>query len=99
MADLLTVETFSDKINEIFEVEIDAAHTTPLTLTEVTAGRLANYPEKKREPFSLFFTSNASAALDQKTYSVKHPTIGTFDLFLVPVDRPEHGFQYQAVFT
>jgi hypothetical protein len=35
----------------------------------------------------------------QQIYQVEHPTLGSFELFLVPVGPDEQGMCYEAVFN
>jgi hypothetical protein len=52
-----------------------------------------------REPFSLTFAGPREPLLGQGTYTLSHPTLGEFDLFIVPVERDADGMRYEAVFT
>lgn len=49
--------------------------------------------------FSLLWQGPEAPALPQGTYPLSHASIGTHDIFLVPVARTADGFQYEAVFT
>lgn len=71
-----------------FELELTRALNQPL------GGR-----EDGRTPFSLFFDGPAGLALEQGLYTVEHPQLGEFLLFLVPVARKNARVQLQAVFN
>jgi len=47
--------------------------------------------------FSLVFRSPKGARLQDGTYSFRHRTIGTVDLFATPVDRGAKADQYQVI--
>jgi hypothetical protein len=48
--------------------------------------------------FSLLFTAPSGPWLPQAIYPVQHPTLGTMEIFLVPVGPESGGNGYQAVF-
>lgn len=51
------------------------------------------------EAFSLCFRGDPGKALSQDTYRFEHARLGRFEMFIVPVDRPDaHGCSYEAVF-
>ncbi len=37
--------------------------------------------------------------LPQGTYALSQPEVGTFELFLVPVDQDGQGYYYESVFN
>jgi Domain of unknown function (DUF6916) len=52
------------------------------------------------EPFSLVFAGPADPRLEQRVYRLRHPDLGAFELFLVPIGYdPEDGLLYEAVFN
>ena len=53
------------------------------------------------ECFELLFEAPAGTTWTQQTYVVDHVALGRFDLFLVPVSRPQASgpVQFQAVFN
>jgi hypothetical protein len=70
-----------------------------VTLTHVDDFRLPGTVAARRlktpgAGFTLLFDGSQSGSFPQGTYSVRHPKIGTFDLFLAPVGR---GTDVQAV--
>jgi hypothetical protein len=65
------------------------------TFTKSTFSKSAG----KREPFSILFNTPGDTVLSQKIYRIEHDTLGTFDLFLVPINKDKQGVQYEAVFT
>ena len=40
-----------------------------------------------------------AARLDQRIYTVTHPTLGAMELFLVSLGVDAEGMRYEAVFT
>ena len=68
-------------------------------LSEVSSKGKADPGMNRREPFSLVFTCAGDTVLPQRIYTLTHERIGTFDLFLVPVNKNEQGVHYEAVFT
>src|SRR5262245_12150641 len=49
--------------------------------------------------FSAIFGGPARLALRQQTYTLRHATLGTFSVFLVPVGRPGKERSYEATFN
>src|SRR5687767_13263150 len=86
-----TQATFTQYINSIFrlhgsrivEVTLEKVQDT-LSAKESRAGG--------RESFVLHFRGG-DVLLRQNTYTVEHPALGTFALFLVPSGADEHGAQ------
>lgn len=97
--DLLTVtpETFIPHIGTPFGLA--AAHGPDLvaTLTEVDAASAS--PAAVPRSFSLAFEAAPGHPSGQGTYAVRHPRLGRFDLFVVPVGRPGPVRTYQAVIS
>jgi hypothetical protein len=52
-----------------------------------------------RTPFSLVFRGPLQPLLAQRIYRVEHDSMGTFELFLVPIGPDGVGMCYEAVFT
>lgn len=59
------------------------------------------FREKVREEsFTLLFRASTEIELRQTTYRLKHDTLGTIELFLVPVERKSGPWRfYEAVFN
>ncbi len=53
----------------------------------------------QRVPFSLEFRGPAEAAVDQQTCGFRHPQLGEFDLFIVPLGPDAEGMRYEAVIS
>jgi hypothetical protein len=93
----LTVDAFSDKVGHVFVIEEPDHPAIELTLTEISP--LRNYAKLKREPFSLFFTSQGNAVLPQRMYALRHAVLGRHSIFLVPIAGNNESVTYQAVFS
>lgn len=52
-----------------------------------------------REPFSLLFLGRSDMVLLDETYTFRHPSLGTFPMFIVPVAQDEQGVRYEATFN
>lgn len=93
----MTLEQFAGCVNESFhaalrdgDIEFVLVEARPLDGKPPNAARL---------PFSLLFRNGAALLFPQQTYRMRHPRLGGFDIFLVPVAREREGFLYQAVFN
>lgn len=86
-----TQSTFLQYVNSVFRLR-------GLTTVDVTLERVEDtLPAKTskaggRESFVLHFRGG-SRELPQNTYTVEHPALGTFQLFLVPTGADENGAQ------
>lgn len=69
--------------------------TGNLTLTKVDSAVTPTEENSKGARFSLLFDGGRSSPFGQGTYALRHAVLGTFSVFLVPVDR--NGRLYQAV--
>ncbi len=52
---------------------------------------------KHRECFSLVFDAGRGEQVSQGNYTLEHPALGTFTLFLVPVGRGQKGIHLEAI--
>jgi uncharacterized protein DUF6916 len=83
---------FSSYLNSIFRLytgysTVDVALVEVMDLIPGTSN-----PQTGRECFSLLFRGG-SVALPQHTYKLEHPSLGTFQLFLVPGGPDDNGAQ------
>jgi hypothetical protein len=96
--------SFAAAVGSTFGVRVGAA-TVPVTLRSVTTLDMANLPQHAvagqqattGEQFSLQFAGAAARSFRQGTYSMTNGTVGTFDLFVVPVGPAGATQAYQAV--
>jgi hypothetical protein len=54
---------------------------------------------RKGGAFALTFMSPPGPFLQQSTYPLEHPALGTLELFIVPLGPKAGGNSYEAVFT
>ncbi|WP_245840786.1 DUF6916 family protein [Puniceibacterium sediminis] len=55
--------------------------------------------ERKGGAFSLLWQGPPHPVLPQATYQMSQDTIGSHDIFLVPVSWKDAGVEYEAIFT
>jgi hypothetical protein len=91
-----TVDTFSPLVGSAFDVHLDSATRLRLELIDAVSAGGAGATGR---PFSLLFRGPGAPLAVQQIYQVEHPTLGSFELFLVPVGPDEHGMCYEAVFN
>ena len=71
---------------------------SPLSLTLTSVVRIKS-PSPRGEPFSLIFAAPKNASGGQGIYRLRHATLGTLEIFLVPI-APTDGYpQFEAVFN
>jgi hypothetical protein len=95
MPEYLKKTDFDPYVNETFTVHSPIIGNQEVVLAELTE---KNYPGQ--ECFSLFFRGPKQPVLQQMTYTLTHPKMGEFQLFMVPVQYPKQdGVYYQSVFN
>jgi hypothetical protein len=93
MIENLTKQQFIDNVASIFIARQPQGPNFELKLTDV----VDHGSTPKQEQFSLMFTGPLAVPPRQAIYSLEHPVLGTFDLFLVPVAQNADSFGYEAV--
>ena len=96
MPERMRREDFEPHLNTTFRLLHGGPEPLELELVEITGGEDA-YEDSYS--FSLFFRGGPHFLLQQHTFTLDHPALGTLDLFLVPVARDPEGFRYEAVFN
>jgi hypothetical protein len=107
----LKLEDFLPHLNTGFEVQLPDGKLVQATLAEAAANGITPPPQgmKGREGqvlktrdgggFTLQFVTPENSIPSQGIYSVKHPKLGTLEIFLVPNGPvPPQGYGYHAVF-
>ena len=99
----LTEETFSRYLNSQFRL-----YTSPLTAINLELINVKHWDSTstehaakaaKLDSFSVLFRGPRRTALESKTYRITHDQMGTFDLFISPVNDRKNERLYQAVFN
>jgi len=95
MLESFSIDTFAPLTGSVFIMRANATNVLELELLQAeSTARTQN-----GRPFSLVFRGPRSPVAVQRIYQLEHATLGTFDLFLVPIGPDERGMQYEAVFT
>ena len=98
-----TLDTFSERVGESFGVEISGAPPLELSLEAVREiPPLGWRPEEAaahRQPFALELLGPPQFILPQQIYRFTSGTLGTFEIFIVPIGRTAAGITYEAVFS
>lgn len=95
---LRSIQDFAGAANQEFEISMGESAMS-VTLIEVSPLKAQNFPGMLRAPFSLLFKSQSPVILPQRIYRMSNATIGSQDIFLVPVARDGAAIVYQAVFN
>jgi hypothetical protein len=103
MLDQLTLDDFQDKLHQSFSVQ-RGADLPPISLTLIQA---EEHPARapaaglRSRPFSMLVVSSLQTVLQQGTYPVEVPGLGTLDLFIVPVgpSAQSNVMRYQILFN
>jgi hypothetical protein len=105
----LKVNDFSKYVDKPFEMQTPDGKAVTLTLKEAVshgnelpkvlktkAGE--NLEARDGGGFTLQFVAPAAARLNQGIYPIKHPELGTLEMFLTPTGFVHGGRGYHAVF-
>ena len=95
MLGYFTLDQFSPEVDSKFLMHYGDGRTAELRL--VSATDVGSSPRQTQ--FSLIFQGPTDAPLFQSIFRLDHETLGTLDLFLVPIGRNETGVQYEAIFN
>jgi hypothetical protein len=98
----LTLELFSPRVGEVFEIILDDDAVVPVTLCEATALRVFEYPGRNpnRHPFQIQFGHPlAPVFLPQRIYRLRNAVLGLIEICLVPIGPNGEDFRYQALFN
>jgi hypothetical protein len=87
----LRLATYVPLVGSTFRIHRQQAR--PLSVKLVSATRLPS----EGESFSLIFRGHGNAKLGQQIYTLEHPRLGEFPLFVVPVGRPAKGQEFQVI--
>jgi hypothetical protein len=99
MTELLQSSDFQSQLDPIFSIHLDDARTIDLQLVSVTELGTASQAGF-RTPFSLHFLGPVSQQyLQQHTYQMVNETLGTLDIFIVPLGAEAGRMRYEAIFT
>jgi len=101
MSEPLQSTDFQSQVNRIFSIRMDLDGTTAVDLQLVSVTELgAATGTGTRAPFSLHFLGPVSQQyLQQHTYPMVNETLGTFDIFIVPLGAEAGRMRYEAIFT
>ena len=100
MLEKFTIETFSGRIGETFRISADHATALEAELIEALPGpTAAETTSGGRLPFSIVLRGPMEPVLPQRIYRFENESLGSFELFIVPVGPDDAGMQYEAVFA
>jgi len=98
-ADLATlkIDDFAPHVDAAFEMQTPAG-AVPLKLVSADGAGEPVKDGREGGSFTLEFVAPQGRWLPQGIYPVKHPTLGTLDIFLVPSGALHGGHGYHATF-
>jgi hypothetical protein len=98
MLDKLTIDMFAARLGETFRLQVEPERMLDLELVQVTPLKGQAGPSG-REPFSIVFRGPSNAVAPQRIYPLAHDTMGTHELFIVPIGPDQRGMLYEAIFS
>jgi hypothetical protein len=94
------IGAFQERLNQSFRAHLGADNWLDLELVEVRElGRRRNTDGSDLSCFALTFRAPTRSAAPQATYRVEHDTLGTLEIFLVPIGPDAVGMRYEAIFN
>jgi len=94
----LTQARFARLVGTDFRVARGPGRTATVRLVSVRPIAPVG-PRPIGEGFSLIFSGGHSQAFGQDSYKIAHPSLGRFEMFLVPVGPDGPDQRYEAVFN
>ena len=94
----LTEAEFSRHLNTDFDLSF-GDEQLQLRLVAVKPYLPQATEQSGMERFSLFFDGALDRYLPQRLYRLTHEAMGELDIFLVPIEKKENAFRYEAVFN
>lgn len=96
-----TLEAFSGVVGDVFTVGVSPGHSLAMRLTAATMlrGTRPGTTPAGEPSFALEFLGPPDPVLPQATYLFSHASLGTHDMFIVPVGRDAGGTRYEAIFN
>ncbi|HEX8430201.1 MAG TPA: hypothetical protein VF625_02895 [Longimicrobium sp.] len=94
----LTLDTFAPLVGQEFALDLDGSGTLTLTLIQARSTVEEGDTRRLRAPFALLFRGPRGDSYGQRTYRLENATLGTLELFLVPIQPDAEGTLYEAVF-
>jgi hypothetical protein len=95
MASGLQHEEFVRHLNTEFRIRVGDTETISAKLTNVSEQLISS----RQERFAVVFRTSNEAFLGQGMRPFEHDQMGSFDLFIVPIERDDEGTFYEAVFN
>ncbi|HYW07537.1 MAG TPA: hypothetical protein VE913_11300 [Longimicrobium sp.] len=94
----LTLDTFAPLVGQEFALHLDGSGTLPLTLIQARSTVEEGDTRRLRAPFALLFRGPLGQSYAQRTYRLDNATLGTVEIFLVPIQPNAEGTLYEAIF-
>ena len=94
----LTEAEFSRHLNTDFDLSF-GDEQLQLRLVAVKPYLPQATEQSGMERFSVFFDGVLDRYLPQRMYRLTHEAMGEIDIFLVPIEKKESAFRYEAVFN
>lgn len=103
MLETLTLTTFRERVGDTFRIFVRPGEGLDAQLLAVTSlsskGPDGQEIVRPRTPFSLVFRVPAAYRPAQGTYRFENATLGTFEVFMVPIGLNAEGYQCEVIFT
>jgi hypothetical protein len=96
MSDLFDYDRFAEARGSVFKLTAPSGVTIELELVDVSQLKAT----ESQESFSVIFLAPQPYRVEQGLYDIEHPSMGSMQLFLVPVGLADDGrLQLEAVFN
>ncbi len=88
-------DQFVSAVTSSFVMTVPSAPPVEVVLTEVSDRRVIGDTEN----FSIVFAGPSDSPFEQGVVELTHGSIGSFEVFLVPIGRTAESISYEAVFN
>lgn len=93
--ELVNSQTFKDQLHTKFQAQTGDSASVALELISVHEPPAPPH----LEVFSLHFRGPATPQLRQQIWPLRHPTLGSLELFLTAIGSDQDGVVYEAIFN
>ena len=94
----LKEEVFARYVNTKFYIQFDEKRVE-LELSKVIGDKSSMDKIEGVERFTLYFKGPGDFYLPQRIYRMEHETLGTLEIFIVPVAVKDNRYEYEAIFS
>lgn len=95
MGEFPSKDRFFEQLNTKFQAGLGEAQSFEMEMVQAET----TVSSSIQDGFSLTFRAPPDAPPQQDTFNLTHPTLGSMDIFLVPIRKDDDGLYFEAIFN